>query len=212
LGFFKRSIKKPKAGKEIKQSESELREIASNLIQEYKKFGFYWFVLSKEEEEKAVKKILGTLSDYNKWPEDWQLIAGDERNIYWFDTEWDGDLEHMYIEFLNNLNKLNRDDLKFENIKDYVDLDQNSKAWVEFDWMGQRYHFDLECNGDWIDYPNLLTYINDLLSKAGKSHRFVVPFNTGDQTCLLSYLSLNEINGLIKDKRWSVMTDDYLKV
>lgn len=190
-----------KSTKKTIKKETELRKKAKNFIREYQKYGYYKNISNKEEDE-AIDNIIQTVKNEGKWPKDWRLIGG-ERNIFWFDTEWMGDLDHMYGEFLSGLEKISKDELKFENVEEIV-TDEDSEAWVEFDWMEQRHHIDVEFLFDHVDFPSILTYLNDLLKKKGSPYRLVMPYLVGDQTAVLSYLTLDQIKGLDEDKGWPV--------
>ncbi len=186
---------------------TELKERAKAFIQEYKKYGFYRN-MSLQDEDEAIRRIVERVAEDKGWPNDWWLIH-DDRNTYWFDCEWMGDLEHMYSEFLAELSKISRGELKFENFTEFVDLEEHEGAsWVEFDWMARRHHIDAKGMSDYVDYPSLVSYINEELRKSGNPRRFLHPFPTDDQTAIIAFLSLEELKRLQTEKGWPVDVDN----
>ena len=178
-------------------------ERAQAFVKEFKGYGFFSYAGDPAEEREVVNRIVQEVSNRGEWPEDWSLL-GDERDFYWFDTEWMGDLEHMYEEFLGALSKLSRGDFQPGNVKEFVDFDGDSQAWVEFDWKGDRHRITLKSMGDYIDYPDVVHYLNDVLESSGNAHRFVAPSDTGDQTEALTYLTDDAIQKLKASKGWSI--------
>jgi hypothetical protein len=57
-----------------------------------------------------------------------------------------------------------------KKIQDYVELDE-SKAWLEFQVNGQKHHWDITLNDDWVD-PQVLSKVAELLNKSGSRLRF----------------------------------------
>jgi len=180
---------------------------AKEFVQEYQKYGFYRNMSPQEEEEAADKLARGIVQNEGWFP-DW-ILVNDERNTYWFDSEWTGDLEHMFSEFLTELCKVTLGELKFENIREHIVLERDKgPSWVEFDWMGRKHHIDARGLGDYIDYKSLVSYINDQLEKAGNPRRFVHLFNTVDQNAMLAFLRLEDLQRLQKEKGWPADTDN----
>ena len=71
------------------------------------------------------------------------------------DKCWDFDTEAIedhgsYIEIIKNLERITRGELVFENIEDYVDIEEE-KAWVSFTFYGQNYKWNLKIDDDWVD-------------------------------------------------------------
>ncbi len=177
---------------------------AQAFVDEYKRLGFFRYADSPAAEKEAVEGVVQRVLEDNAWAPDWFLIGGDERNIYWFDTEWLGDLGTMYAEFLGALTTLSGGELQFRNVEEHVDFEDSSEAWVQFDWLGGRHHIVLGPGGDYIDFPSVVRYLNGVLAKAGNPHRLVVPYDTGDQTTVLAYLAEESIRRLQTSKGWSI--------
>ena len=71
---------------------------------------------------------------------------------YWridFDTECIED-NGSYIDILENIKRISKNKLNFENIKDFVDI-ENEKAWVSFELNGQHHKWNLRVDNDWVD-------------------------------------------------------------
>ena len=179
----------------------DLVEKARAFVRSYRAYGFFRQAADEAGERAAVARIVEAVSNGGVWPEDWHLV---QDGIYWFDTEWVGDLDRMYTEFLGELGGLSGGNLRFENVKEVNEFtDPEGPAWVEFDWRGERHHIDLESMGDYIDAPAVVKYINDRLEAAGDPHRVVVPYDTGDQTAVLAYLTQDAIRAL-RDRGWAI--------
>jgi hypothetical protein len=174
---------------------------ARNFVEEYRKHGFFSQVKTPTDLERAVQGVIEKAA--RGWPEDWLLLSGDPV-MFWFDTEWDGDLERMYEEFLDEVSKISGGDLRFANVTSFVDLERDEPSWVEFEARGGRHHIDLESLGDYVDFLGVLRYLNDLLERDGKGRRFVLPFDMGDQTAVIACLSEDAIRWLTETKGWTI--------
>ena len=69
-----------------------------------------------------------------------------------------------YAEVLQRLELMTSGVLGIENIRDHVDIEEE-KGWIEFDFSGQRVHWDFEVDNDWLD-PSIFTRYDDLLKSA----------------------------------------------
>ncbi|UOK42193.1 MULTISPECIES: hypothetical protein [Flavobacterium] len=91
------------------------------------------------------------------------------------DRCWHFDLEAIedngaYVDIMKNISRITNGELKFENIKDYVDID-NEKAWVSFEINGDKYKWDLKVDNDWADGA-LFDKVQDLTAKYKTSGKF----------------------------------------
>jgi hypothetical protein len=94
------------------------------------------------------------------------------------DRVWDFDTEAIedhgaYVEIMKNLERISRGELKFDNLKDYVDV-ENKKAWVSFSVKGRNYRWNLKVDDDWVDddlFVRLVT-LTDQLKTKGKYTAF----------------------------------------
>jgi hypothetical protein len=108
---------------------------------------------------------------------------------------WDFDLEAIedhgaYVEIMENISRITNEDLMFENIKDYVDLEEG-KAWVSFTCNGDNYKWNLKVDDDWAD-GNLFDKVQDLTVKYKTKGKFTF-FNTGGQDFVLGYSTPEEL-------------------
>ena len=111
---------------------------------------------------------------------------------------WDFDLEAIedhgaYVEIMKNISRITNNDLVFEDIQDYVDLEEG-KAWVSFNCNGDNYKWDLKVDDDWAD-GNLFDKVQDLTKKYKTKGRFTF-FNTGGQDFVLGYSTTEELEKL----------------
>ena len=55
-----------------------------------------------------------------------------------------------YVEIIESLERITKRALDLRDITDQIDF-QNGQAWVEFTYDGERIHWDLEVDNDWMD-------------------------------------------------------------
>jgi hypothetical protein len=111
---------------------------------------------------------------------------------------WDFDLEAIedhgdYINVMKNISRITNGELIFEDIKDYVDIEEG-KAWVSFKCNGDNYKWDLKVNDDWAD-GDLFDKVQELTNTYKTKGRFTF-FNTGGQDFVLGYCTPNELDKL----------------
>jgi hypothetical protein len=105
------------------------------------------------------------------------------------DRCWDFDVEAIedhgdYVEIIKNLERIARGAIKFENVKDYVDVEAE-KAWVSFSVRGVKYKWDLRVDNDWVD-ETLFTRIVQLTNKLKTEGKFTY-FDTGGQNAVIGF-------------------------
>ncbi len=98
--------------------------------------------------------------------EPWTPITND---CWHFDAECIAD-NGSYIDILENLKRITKNQLNFENIKDFVDI-ENQKAWVSFDFKGKNYKWNLRVAGDWVDGA-LFDKVQELNLQLNNSYKF----------------------------------------
>jgi hypothetical protein len=108
---------------------------------------------------------------------------------------WDFDLEAIedhgaYIDIMENISRITNGDLIFENLKDYVDIEEK-KAWVSFTCKGDNYKWNLKVDDDWAD-GDLFDKVQELAEKYKTKGRFTY-FNPGGQDFLLGYHTKEEL-------------------
>lgn len=137
---------------------------------------------------------------YNSPVEALYITLGDSTEYEPFtdfsDSCWYLDLEAIegegsYVRILDNLKRISNGDLDFQNITDYCNDDEDNKAWVSFEFNGDKYKWDLNVNDDWADI-HLFAKIQDLCRKYDKKGRLTY-FSEG-QAFVTSYLSEDEFN------------------
>lgn len=102
---------------------------------------------------------------------------------------WDFDTEAIedhgsYVDIIKNLERITRGRLKFENVKDYVDIEEE-KAWVSFTYDGKDYKWKLEVDNDWVD-TQLFSKIVNLTENNHSKGRFTY-YDTGGQNAVIGF-------------------------
>lgn len=127
------------------------------------------------------------------------------------DSCWHFDMEAIegegsYVRILENLRRISNGDLDFQNITDYCNDDEDNKAWISFEFNGDRYKWELDVDDDWVD-SYLFDKIQDLCRKYNKKGRLTY-FSEG-QGFVTSYLTEDEFN---KIKEITQLKLQWLKV
>jgi len=91
------------------------------------------------------------------------------------DDVWHFDVEAIedhgaYVRIVNNCCRLTGNDLKFDAVKDFVDVDRRI-AWVEVSKDGHTQHIDLKVDDDWVD-PEIFKRLRGWLAETGSKRRF----------------------------------------
>ena len=105
------------------------------------------------------------------------------------DRCWDFDTEAIedhgaYVRIMQNLERITRNELKFSNIKDFVDIEED-KAWVSFTLNGDNYKWDLKVDNDWVD-TDLFSKVVSLTNKYNTKGKYTY-FDTGGQNAVIGY-------------------------
>jgi hypothetical protein len=113
---------------------------------------------------------------------------------------WDFDTEAIedhgaYVEIMKNLERITRGEIKFENLKDYVDVEEE-KAWVSFTVNKVNYEWNLKVNDDWVD-ENLFTKVVELTNKLKTKGKYTY-FNTGGQDAVIGFETPEKRDEVIK--------------
>lgn len=111
------------------------------------------------------------------------------RNIS--DNCWLMDMEAIegvgsYKRILENIERISKGDLRFRDIRDYCNDNDDGKAWVNFTFEGNEFSWQLAVNDDWAD-PQLFQNIQDLCRKFDKKGRLT--FFPAGQAFVVSYLT-----------------------
>lgn len=105
------------------------------------------------------------------------------------DRCWDFDTEAIedhgsYVEILKNLQRISRGVIKFENLRDYVDVEKQI-AWVSFSFKGKQYKWNLKVEDDWVD-EQIFSKIVALLRQSNVVGRYTY-FDTGGQNAVIGF-------------------------
>ena len=108
---------------------------------------------------------------------------------------WDFDTEAIedhgaYVDIVENISRITKGEFKFENIEDYVDLEEEI-AWVSFSCRGDKYKWDLEVDNDWVD-GRLFDKMQELAVKYNTNGKFTY-YNTGGQDFVLGFHTPEEL-------------------
>lgn len=98
-----------------------------------------------------------------------------------------------YARIAERMRALSGGALPLENIRDYVDVEAGD-AWLEFDLDGERQHWDLEVDGDWID-TTLFSRFVALMNARGAGRRYTY-ISGGGQTFLVGCSTEEELRCL----------------
>lgn len=144
----------------------------------------------KEFEEPAFVTLYITLGQTVE-REPWTPLTN---RVWDFDTEAIED-HGAYVEIVKNLERISRGELKFEKLKDYVDLEEG-RAWVSFTLLGKNYEWDLKVDDDWAD-PALFTKIVEITKTLNTKGRYTY-FDTGGQNAVIGYETPESREAIIK--------------
>jgi hypothetical protein len=114
-------------------------------------------------------------------------------DLWHFDTECivaDGD----YVSIVERLVRMSKGALAVSNITDRVDTEE-SIAWLELDFRGERVHWDLEVQDDWVD-AKIFTHVVQLFRKIPSDARFTYG-DLGGQDCLIGFATEEQRQQLI---------------
>jgi hypothetical protein len=108
---------------------------------------------------------------------------------------WDFDTEAIedygsYVHIVSNISRITKGELIFENIEDYVDLEEE-KAWVSFICRGDKYKWNLAVDDDWVD-GSLFDRMQELATYYNTKGKFTY-YNTGGQDFVLGFHTPEEL-------------------
>ncbi|PKL80957.1 MAG: hypothetical protein CVV25_01890 [Ignavibacteriae bacterium HGW-Ignavibacteriae-4] len=114
------------------------------------------------------------------------------------DKCWDFDTEAIYdngsyIEIIKNLERITRGELVFEDVKDYVNIEEK-KAWVSFSLGSENYKWNLKIDDDWVD-TDLFIKIVELTDKVKSKGRYTY-FDAKGQNSVIGYETLESLRGI----------------
>ena len=115
--------------------------------------------------------LLAVMGDEPFDPKTFAVLDPLSDDVWHFDTEAIED-HGAYVRIVENCSRLTGGDLKFEGVRDYVDVEKEI-AWVEVSTNGRSDRIDLKIDNDWVD-PKIFAKLQDWLDQAGSGRRFAV--------------------------------------
>jgi hypothetical protein len=119
------------------------------------------FSINPNIDEKEIFNRWKEVLQYHSDPTDALYITlGDEtpnKPYHNFSNDcWHFDLKAIerqgsYVRILENLKRISKGDLNFQNATDYCNDNEDKKAWVGFEFEGDKYKWDLKVDNDWAD-------------------------------------------------------------
>jgi len=200
----------------MKAKDATTEELASAFKIPLEKLKTAGFVINPEAHEYDIFDRWKDVLDYcNSSVEALYITLGDQTDYKPYtdfsNSCWHFDLEAIegegsYVRILENLKRISNGDLDFQNITDYCNDDEDGKAWVSFEFNGDKYKWDLKVDDDSAD-GYLFDKIQDLCRKYNKKGRLTY-FPEG-QGFVTSYLTEDEFN---KIKKITQLNIQWLKV
>ncbi len=116
-------------------------------------------------------------------------------NVWSFDTEAIH-IEGDYSAIINNLGRISRNELPFENVSDTLNR-ETSTASLSFTLNGENYAFTLKLNDDWID-EELFSEVVKLTQTHHTQGRFTLLDRKEGQDMVIGYMTEKDLASLIK--------------
>lgn len=196
LGFGEKSIKGQKETVNVKIVPFEIQ------FETFKKLGF---TLNSGVEISDIARWTDGKKEFEKEPYSllYQTLGQTIEKEPWTPLTnrcWDFDMEAIedhgsYVEIMKNFERVSRGEIKFENLKDYVDVEEE-KAWVSFTVNKVNYKWNLEVNDDWAD-ETLFTKVVELTNKLKTKGKFTY-FDTGGQDAVIGFETSEKRDEIIK--------------
>jgi hypothetical protein len=120
-------------------------------------------------ENGGFEMLLAVMGDEQLDPKTFAILDPLSDDVWHFDVEAIED-HGSYTRIVENCCRLTGGDLKFEGLKDYVDVDEEV-AWIELSTNGRTERVDLKVDDDWVD-PKVFAKLQDWLDETGSKRRF----------------------------------------
>jgi hypothetical protein len=120
-------------------------------------------------EKSGLELLAAVIGDEQFDPKTFAVLEPLSDDVWHFDAEAIED-HGSYNRIVENCCRLARGDLKFETIRDYVDV-ENEVAWVEVTNDGRTRRIDLKVNNDWVD-GTIFDKLQEWLGETGSGRRF----------------------------------------
>ncbi len=150
-----------------------------------------------EIEKSGFELLLAMMGDEQFDPNTFAVLEALTDDVWHFDTEAIED-HGAYIRIVECCGRLAHGDLKFESVRDYVDIEQKT-AWVEVSCNGRIERVDLKVDNDWVD-ANIFAKLQDWLEQSG-SRRSFAAHGLGQDLLLIckqpdQITAINRVTGL----------------
>jgi hypothetical protein len=122
-------------------------------------------------EKGGFELLLAMMGDEQFDPKTFEIFEPLSDDVWHFDTEAI-EAHGAYVRIVENCGRLAGDDLKFEGLRDYVDVEEGI-AWVDLSCNGRSERVDLKVDNDWVD-PRIFAKLQDWLEQSGSERCFAV--------------------------------------
>jgi hypothetical protein len=172
--------------------------IFKSALESFKKIGF---VINPQIDEKDLINRWKEILKFNYTnPEAVYITLGGFKGynpeVFYSDNCWHFDVEAIegqgsYKRIFDNIKRISKGDINFQNVKDYCNDNEDDKAWVSFTLNGDKYKWDLKVEDDYVDIK-LFDKLQVLFTKYNKKGRLTY-FSEG-QSCVFSYFTKEEFD------------------
>lgn len=122
-----------------------------------------------EIEKSGFELLLAIMGDEQFDPKTFAVLEPLTDDVWHFDTEAIED-HGAYVRIVECCRRLADGDLKFESVRDYVDVEEKT-AWVEVSRDGRSERVDLKVDDDWVD-ANIFAKLQGWLKQSGSKRCF----------------------------------------
>jgi hypothetical protein len=144
----------------------------------------------EEMEQDPYIMLLVTLGSEVEIENKFDFISDD---IWHLDTECIED-HGDYQRVVQRLVQLTKGSLKFTEIKDYIDID-NEEVWITFNVDGELFKHDLRVEDDWLDL-SILSLLNSIVSKQQLEKKYF--YAVLGQDVLIGFYTVEQVRKLNK--------------
>jgi tetratricopeptide (TPR) repeat protein len=187
----------------------------------FRKMGFFekYKNLSKKD---FIKKIFEFMEDSpwmfspNSDEADLPLLFLDKDRVYNCPMMGDANLDYAvfekakrYKEFVQNLNPIGRNIVKFENIKEKW-MNKEGPIEVSFKYKGKIHKITQDYFGDFFDY-SFINQINKIIQDSGYFFDLYDPYDMVEWGGFITLMNSEEKEKLIKERNWKLYSEDGFK-
>jgi hypothetical protein len=122
-------------------------------------------------EKDGFELLLAAMGDEQFDPKTFAVLDPLSDDVWHFDTEAIED-HGSYVRIVENCRRMTGGDLKFEGVRDYVDVGEKI-AWLELSTNGRNERVELKVDNDWVD-PMIFAKLVEWLYETGSTRRFAM--------------------------------------